>query len=117
MKIVSVQVFYNSREYIPIVKGLYDLINMTFYSEWNHLIFDMEKSLTINKSVACFYKKPLTSNINKLVKSITLLAPIATLSSVATPPTTSSVISPSIKNSENIVKKASKPSNVKKSYV
>ena len=105
-----------SGEYIPAIKDLCNLINMTFYSRWNHLIFDTEKSLTINKSIAHFYEKLLTSNINKLVESTTPLAPTATLSSVATPPTTSPVILPLIKNSENVVKKASKPSNVKKSY-
>ena len=105
-----------SREYIPIIKGFCDIINLTFYSRWNHLIFDVEKSLIINKSVAYFYKKLLTSNINKLVESITPPAPTATSPLVATPSTTSPVNPHSIKNNENIVKKASKPSNIKKSY-
>ena len=89
---------------------------MTSYSRWNHLIFDAEKSLTINKSVACFYEKSSTSNINKPVESMTPPALTATPSSVATPPTTFPVVPPPINNSENVVKKASKPSNVKKSY-
>ena len=105
-----------SGEYIPIIKGLCDLINATFYSKWNYLVFDVEKSLMINKSIVCFYEKPLTSNINKPVESTTPPAPTATLSLVATHPTTSPIIPPPIKNSENVVKKASKPSNVKKSY-
>ena len=70
----------------------------------------------INKSIIHFYEKLSTSNINKPVESMTSLALIATLSSVATPPTTFPVVPPPIKNSENIVKKASKHSNVKKSY-
>ena len=105
-----------SGEYIPIIKGLCDIINVTFYSRWNHLIFDVEKSLIINKSVTYFYKKLLTSNINKLVESMTPPAPTATSPLVATPPTTSPVNPPPIKNNENIVKKASKFSNIKKSY-
>jgi len=105
-----------SGEYIPIIKGLCNLINMTFYSRWNYFVFDIEKCLTINKSITCFYEKPLTSNINKPVESITLPAPTATPSLVATPPTTSPIVLPPIKNSENVVKKASKSSNVKKSY-
>ena len=47
---------------------------------------------------------------------MTLLTLTATPSSVATPPTTSPIVPPPIKNSENIVKKASKPSNIKNSY-
>ena len=106
-----------SGEYISIVKGLCDLINITFYSRWNYLIFDAEKSLMINKSITYFHEKPSTFNINKLVESTTLLILIATLSSIATPSTTSPVVLPPIKNSKNIIKKASKPLNIKKSYI
>ena len=102
-----------SGEYIPVIKGLCDLINVTFYSKWNYLVFDAEKSLTINKSIAYFYEKLSTSNINKPVESTT---PLALTASVAAPPTTSPIVPPPIKNSKNIVKKASKPSNIKKSY-
>ena len=100
-----------SGEYIFIVKGLCDLINITFYSRWNYLIFDAEKSLMINKSITYFHEKPSTFNINKLVESTTLLILIAT------PSTTSPVVLPPIKNSKNIIKKASKLLNIKKSYI
>ena len=71
----------------------------------------------INKSITYFYEKPSTFNINKLVESTTLLILIATLSSIATPSTTSPVVLPPIKNSKNIIKKASKLLNIKKSYI
>ena len=124
----------SSGDFVPAIKSLWDLINTIYTLEWNRLLFNHEKKLTINKCITHFFSttkgsnnvKLTTSNNMNLKENTTLSISTHILSSVVVPtpptiaapsPTTSSAILPSIKNINTITKKETKSSNVKKSYV
>ena len=108
------------REFILIVKQLWKLINNIYVAKWNVLIFDKEKTLTINKCVGeCimpYYRQnqPSTStsntktNISVPLPSIEAAPPPITNTSAASPPPN--------KNVKSTVMKNPKPLNMKKSY-
>ena len=108
-------------DFILIVRNLWKLIDIIYTTKWDSLIFNKEKSLTIRKYIReyimLYYrqKQLLTSTSNMKMNTSTPLPStgIASLSttnmSVAPPPPNKIV--------ESTVKKVSKLSNIKKSYV
>jgi len=107
-------------EFVPVVEYLWKLIDIIYAAKWDSLIFDKEKTLTIRKCVGehimPYYKQNqlLTSTLNTKTNTPSPLPsaenppPSTTNMSVAPPPPN--------KNVESTVKKAPKPSNMKKSY-
>jgi len=115
-----------SRDFIPVVKSFWKLIEIIYASKWDVLTFEKKASLTIWKcvreSIMLFYRKQelLTSNSVNLKEKSTISNPIISLPSTAVspPPTTNlPVAPPSNKNIESVIKKALKPLNMRKSYV
>jgi len=114
-----------SRDFIPVVKSLWKLIETIYASKWDIFTFEKEASLTIWKcvreSIIPFYRKQesLTFNSVNLKEKSTISNPIISLPSTAVPPhptTNSPVAPPSNKNIESVIKKAPKPLNTRKSY-
>ena len=124
----------SSDNFVLVVKSLWELIDTIYTSEWDKLLFDCKKKLTINKYVIHYFGtardsnnvKLTTSNNTNLKENTTPLILTYTLSSVvvptsptvvASPSTTSLAILSSTKNIDIITKKETKPLNIKKSYV
>ena len=111
-------------DFIPVVRSLWELINTIFSAKWDILCFDSEKALTIRKCVTKDFVplfKDIIKGSTKVPKEKTsLLAPTPTLTSnvlgASLPPTALVVPHSPNKNVDNVIKKASKPSNLKKSY-
>ena len=97
-------------EFVPVVEYLWKLIDIIYATKWNSLIFNKEKTLTIRKCVGehivPYYRQNQLSTLTLNTKTNT---PFPLPSTEAVPPPN--------KNVESTVKKASKPSNMKKSYV
>ena len=115
-----------SRDFIPVVKSLWKLIETIYASKWYVFTFEKEASLTtwkcVREIIMLFYRKQesSTSNSVNLKGKSTILNPIISpLSTVVPPPLTTNlpVAPPSNKNIESVVKKALKPSNTRKFYV
>jgi len=110
------------RELVPIVEFLWKLFNTIYSAKWDTLIFNKEKNLTIRKCIGeCimpYYRQnqPSTSTSNTTMTT----TPSPLPSAEATPPPTTNMSAappPPNKNVESTVKKNSKPSNMKKSYM
>ena len=113
-----------SRDFIPVVKSLWELFDVIFASRWDVLLFDREKALTIRKCVgtnfATLFRENailglLKPNVEIPKEKSSLSASIPAFSS-APPPPPSMVVPPINKNNESINKKELKPSNTRKSY-
>jgi len=112
-----------SRDFIPVVKSLWELFDVIFASKWDVLLFDREKALTIRKCVGIkfaplFRKNTILGSLkptfeNPKEKSSSLASTPATSSA---PPPSSMVVPPINKNNELINKKEPKPSNIRKFY-
>ena len=107
-------------EFILVVKYLWKLIDTIYTIKWYSLIFNKEKTLTIRKCVrehiVPYYRQNQLSTSTSDIKTNTPFplpsveaAPSSTTNMSVTPP-------PPNKNVESTVKKAPKPSNIKKSY-
>jgi len=113
-----------SRDFIPVVKSLWELFDIIFALKWDVLLFDREKTLTIRKCVSTNFASLFRKNTilcllkptvkNPKEKSFPLASTPATSSAPSPPP--SVVIPPINKNNELINKKKPKPSNIRKSY-
>jgi len=113
-----------SRDFIPVVKSLWELFDIIFASKWDVLLFNREKALTIRKCVSTNFTPLFRENTilgllkptveNSKEKSSPSASTPATSSA---PPPPSSMVIPLInKNNELINKKEPKPSNIRKSY-
>ena len=108
-------------EFVPVVEYLWKLIDTIYATKWDSLIFNKEKTLTIRKCVRehimPYYRQNQLSTLTSNTKTNTLF-PLSS-AEAAPPPTTnmSVTLPPPNKNVKSTVKKAPKPSNMKKSYV
>jgi len=114
-----------SRDFIPVIKSLWELFDVIFASKWDILLFNREKALTIRKCVgtnfASLFRKNailglLKSTVENSKEKSSPLVSTSTTSS-APPPLPSMVVPPINKNNELINKKEPKSSNIRKSYV
>jgi len=111
--------------FIPVIRSLWELINTIFSAKWNILHFDSEKVLTIRKYVTKNFAslfKDIIQGLTKVPKEkMSPLAPTPALTSdvSSTPPPSTALVVPHSpnKNIDNVIKKAPKPSNLKKLYV
>ena len=108
-------------KFVPVVEYLWKLIDTIYAAKWDSLIFDKEKTLTIRKCVEehimPYYRQNQLSTSTSNMKMNTP-SPLPFTEAAPPPTTNTSVVPPSPnKNVESTVKKASKPSNMKKSYV
>ena len=116
-----------SGDFISVIKSLQEFINIIFASRQDILFFDREKALMIRKCIgeyiASLYKnnnkqRSLTSNIMNIKEKSISLDPTSTLFSTVILFLSTTLVDLSFnKNIKTIVKKASKPLNIKKSYV
>jgi len=118
-----------SRDFIPVVKSLWELFDIIFVSKWDVLLFNiekaLEKALTIRKCVGTNFASLFRENttldllkltVEKLKEKSSLLA--STPATPSAPPPSPSMVIPLInKNNQLINKKELKPSNIRKSYV
>jgi len=113
-----------SNDFVPVVKNLWNLFDTVFASNWDVLLFDREKALTIRKCVgtnfAPLFKENAILGSSKPNTEIPKekLTPLASTPAVSSTPVVTSAPPPP----PNVVvppnnKKAPKPSTMKKSYV
>jgi len=107
-------------KFIPVVKYLWKLIDTIYAIKWDSLIFNKEKTLTIRKCVrehiVPYYRQNQLSTSTSDMKTNTP-SPLSSAEAAPSSTTNTSVAPPPPnKNVESTVKKASKPSNMKKSY-
>ena len=107
-------------EFVPVVEYLWKLIDTIYAAKWDSLIFDKEKTLTIRKCVrehiVSYYRQNQLSTLTLNTKTNTSF-PLQKTEDAPSPTTNMSVAPPPNKNVESTVKKAPKPSNIKKSYM
>ena len=112
-----------SNDFVPVVKNLWNLFDTVFASNWDVLLFDREKALTIRKCVGTNFAPLFKENaILGLLKPNAKIpkekpTPLASTPAVSSTPVVTSAPPP-----PNVVvppnnKKAPKPSTMKKSYV
>ena len=108
-------------EFVPVVEYLWKLIDTIYTTKWDSLIFNKEKTLTIRKCVrehiVPYYRQ---NQLSTSTSDIKINTPFSLPFAEAAPsPTTNTSVAPppSNKNVESTIKKAPKPSNMKKSYV
>ena len=112
-----------SGEFVPVVKGLWEFVEALLSNKWDIFIFNKEATLSIRK---CFQKKiiPYYNNLKSMKANLAKkpsssmpsdplpFSKVTSSSTVNTP-----VVPPSpTKSVESLVKKTSKPLNMKKSY-
>ena len=108
------------KDFILVVRNLWKLIDIIYTAKWDSLIFDKEKSLIIRKCVReyiiPYYRQKQLSTLTLNIEMNTP-TPLPSMG-VAPSPTTNMLVAPPPpnKNVESTVKKASKPSIIKKSY-
>ena len=107
------------REFVPVVKYFWKLIDTIYVAKWDSLIFDKEKTLTIRKCVGehimPYYRQNQLSILTSNTKMNTPFSlPFA---EDAPPPTTNMSVAPPLnKNVKSTIKNAPKPLNMKKFY-
>ena len=110
------------REFTPVVKKLWRLIDTIYAAKWDTLTFNKKKNPTIRKYIGdrimpyYMQNQPSTASSNMTMTNAPSLLPSA---EIAPPPTAniSGALPPPNKNVESTAKKNPKPSNLKKSYV
>ena len=118
-----------SRDFVPVIRSLWKLIEVIYASKWDVLTFEKQASLTIHKyireKIMPIYRKQelalsnsMPSSANSKGKSTILNSTIALQSTTVSPsPTTNPPVAPpSNKNMDSVKKKAPKPLIMKKSY-
>ena len=118
---ISVDKAPPKKDFIPVVRNLWKLIDTIYTTKWNSLIFEKEKSLTIRKCVReyimPYYRQKQLSTLT-LNMEMNTSTPLPFMGATPSSTTNTSVaLSPPNKNIESTVKKAPKPLNMKKSYV
>ena len=112
-----------SREFVLVVKGLWELVEALITNKWNILVFDKEATLSIWKclreKVIPFYNKleSMKANLAENSSSSTPSNPLPS-GKIASSPTINTPVAPPspTKSAESLVKKTLKPLNTKKSY-
>ena len=105
-------------EFVPVVEYLWKLIDTIYAAKWNSLIFNKEKTLIIRKCVGehivPYYRQ---NQLSTLTLKMNTPFSLPSIEAASSPITNMSVaLPPPNKNVESTVKKAPKPSNMKKSY-